>query len=121
MAQYDKAIALALKLITKYGTSIKVRRITDAVADPTKPWRVTGQTAVDATGVGVFLDYEQKAVDGETILRGDQKVLIAASGLTVAPAPKDRIVRGTEVWDVVSVQPLKPGDQIVMYEVQVRQ
>lgn len=122
MARFDSAIALALRLITKNGQAITLRHFTPgAPPDTDKPWVSGEPTPVDQDAVGVFLAYDQKYIDGETIRRGDQRVYIAADGVTTDPQLDGTILRGSEVWKIVNVGVLSPNGQKIMYDVQVRQ
>lgn len=125
MGEYDSAIALAQRLIAQKGTEVTLRTETPAAApDPTMPWRGGANTPTDQTVDAVFLDYEQKYIDGTTIRTGDQRVFMPAtdtSGAAIAPEVDSLVIRGTEVWRVVRPRPLAPGSQMVMFELQVRQ
>lgn len=129
MAQYDNAIALAKKLITKYGETFTLGTYTTAATpDPAKPWEPGPINRADQTVYGVFLDYMDKYVDGTMIQAGDMMVLMPnnrsdGTALTSTPTPDDLIIRtgfGFQNWSIVNVKPLRPGAQMVMYELQVR-
>lgn len=122
MARFDSAIALAKKLIKKNGQAVTLRGFTAGVApDPAKPWKPGGNVAADQTIEAVFLDYEQRYIDGQTIRMGDQRVFMPAEGLTAPPEVEGLVLRGLEVWKVIAVKPLNPNGQAIMYELQVRQ
>lgn len=122
MARFDSAIALAKKLIKKNGQAVTLRGFTAGAApDPTKPWKPGGNVAADQTIEAVFLDYEQRYIDGQTIRMGDQRVFMPAEGLTAPPEVEGLVLRGSEVWKVIAVKPLNPNGQAIMYELQVRQ
>ena len=77
MARFDSAIALAKKLIKKNGQAVTLRGFTAGAApDPAKPWKPGGNVAADQTIEAVFLDYEQRYIDGQTIRMGDQRVFL---------------------------------------------
>ncbi len=122
MARFDSAIALAKKLIKKNGQLVTLRGFTAGAApDPAKPWKPGAPAAQDQTIEAVFLDYEQRYIDGQTIRTGDQRVFMPAEGLTAPPEVEGLVLRGTEVWKVIAVKPLNPNGQAIMYELQVRQ
>lgn len=122
MARFDSAIALAKKLIKKNGQAVTLRGFTAGAApDPTKPWKPGGNVAADQPIEAVFLDYEQRYIDGQTIRMGDQRVFMPADGLTAPPEVEGLVLRGSEVWKVIAVKPLNPNGQAIMYELQVRQ
>lgn len=125
MARFDSAIALAKRLIAKNGQDVTLRSFTaTAPADPAKPWKPGGNTPVNATVKAVFLDYEQKYVDGTVIQMGDQKVYMPSydtSNNLIAPEREGQVLRGAEVWKIVNIKPLNPNGQAIMFELQVRQ
>lgn len=122
MARFDSAIALAKRLITKNGQAVTLRTFTQVEGtDPNKPWKPGGKVQQDLPAVAVFLDYEQKYVDGDTVRMGDQRVFVPASGLTTAPEVDGVVLRGSEQWKIITIKPLNPNGQQIMYELQVRQ
>jgi hypothetical protein len=122
MGRFDSAIAVAKKLISKNGQTVTLRGFSGtAGADPAKPWKPGVPAAQDQTIEAVFLDYEQRYIDGQTIRMGDQRVFMPAEGLTAPPEVEGLVLRGTEVWKVIAVKPLNPNGQAIMYELQVRQ
>lgn len=121
MARFDSAIALAKRLIAKNGQTVTLRGFEQVPGDPDQPWKPGGNVAVDQPIEAVFLDYEQKYVDGTTIQAGDQRVFMPAEGLTSPPEREGMVLRGAEVWKIITVKPLNPNGQAIMYEIQVRQ
>ncbi len=122
MARFDSAIALAKKLIAKNGQMVTLRGYVEGdAADPDKPWRPGAAVPSNQPIEAVFLDYEQKYIDGETVRTGDQRVFIPAEGLSTPPDPRGTILRGSEVWKIIGLKPLNPNGQAIMYEAQVRQ
>lgn len=138
MSQFDNFITLAKRLIAKNGRDVNLLQETATIPDSTKPWRVATSTAVDPlNGVkAVFLEYseyllgQQKDPDSsdqgterDTIKRGDKVCLIASDDEQIQKADirhYDRIEDGGETWVIVNMKPLQPGEQIIMYEIQVR-
>ncbi len=122
MARFDSVIALAKRLISKNGQTVTLRSFNaETPLDPEKPWKPGNNTAVDQTIEAVFLGYEQRYIDGETIRAGDQRVFISAKGLTVPPEIEGLVLRGSELWKIISIKPLNPNGQVILYELQVRQ
>lgn len=124
MAQFDNQIATAKRLIDKYGeTSVHRRTVDGSPADPSQPWNPGTPVSTDTSVSAVWLNYDQQRVDGQTIKTGDQEVLIPGSDLDAAPdASTDVLIRASgEQWSIVSVEPLSPNGQLILYTVQVRQ
>lgn len=127
MGELDWAVALAKELIKKYGQVATLRALgRPAIPDPAKPHRPGPPTVADNSVDCVFLDYEQKYIDGTVIRMGDQRVYMpstATDGVTpVTPDVDGLVLRGTaKPWKIVSVKPLNPNGQQIMYDLQVRQ
>lgn len=125
MAGYDSVIALAKRLITKKGQEVALRGFTTGTApDPAKPWEPGANSVSDQTVSAVFLDYEQKYVDGTMIRTGDQIVYMPSTDVldvAIAPQVDGLVLRGAEVWEIVNSRPLNPAGQPIMYVLQVRQ
>lgn len=125
MARFDKAIALAERLIAKNGQDVTLRGFTaGAPPDPNKPWEPGTNTPGDQTIKAVFIGYEQKYIDGETVRTGDQQVFMPANDNEGDPAfveIEGLVLRGAEVWKIISAKPLNPNGQLIMFELQVRQ
>lgn len=128
MAEYDAQIASALRLITKKGRAITLRRDGGTVlVDAARPELGFTASTTDYATVGVFLLFNSKEINGTTVLEGDQTVLIPASGLAITPGVSDKLFDGstvettTPVWKIAKVQTQKPGSQEIMHELQIRQ
>lgn len=121
MGQFDSAIELADRLITKNGMPITLRHRTLAAAASDTPWEPGAATVTDTTVDGVFLNYNRKDVDGDVIKQGDQYVYIAAKNLSSVPSIDDLLIRDTEVWKIVNIEELRPNSQRILYTAQVRQ
>ncbi len=122
MARFDSVIALAKKLIKKNGQLVTLRGFAVSPGtNPDQPWRPGEPAPADQPIEAVFLDYEQKYIDGETVRMGDQRVFMPAEGLTSPPEQNGQVLRGAEVWKIITIKPLNPNGQAIMYELQVRQ
>jgi len=125
MAEYDKALALALRLITKKGRACSIRQAADpTVADADKPWRATKAAPTDIPAVCVLLPWGtmgDKYLPGTEVQVGDQLAFIPASGLTAGPELRDTLVFGSEKpWAVVARDVLAPDGVPILYTMQVR-
>lgn len=118
MAEYDSAIALAKKLIDKKGRQINVRRTT--LVDGPNPLDPPTQTNTDYPVRAVFLDYEQSLINETLIKVGDQRCLIPAIDVPISISTADLIIDGSSVYSIKNDGILKPGDQVIIYDLQVR-
>ena len=133
MAQYDKSIVLATRLIAKFGGPAVLRRFSDAsTPDADKPWRKTPGTppSDDEDVSAVFLNFGDMGRSGERYNRdwniqvGDKLVFISGGDLAAPPELRDRIYRDgggadDEGWSISKVQTLDPNGQQILYELQV--
>lgn len=114
----------ALPLIDKYGTAMKLVRVTPGTYDP-----VTGESTGDVTNEldcsGVFITFEEGATfssSGQSIssnvLAGDRLILLEASRQAVREDDKLKIAG--VVWTIISLESIAPGDVPVVYIVHVR-
>ena len=134
MAQFDNSIALATRLVAKFGAPALLRRYSDAsVPDATKPWRrAPGQPPSDDEAVqAVFLNFGDMGLAGERynsdwdIQTGDKLVMVSGGSLDDPPELRDRIYRDgggpdDEGWSISKVKTLDPNGQKVLYEMQAR-
>jgi hypothetical protein len=144
MTEYSSVVALAKKLITKKGRSgVSLYRGTpNTPANPARPWKldVTVADQLIASGLhALFLD--QREVRGD---RGDAGLEIALRSVVYMPdsllpgattigyfipselsgqalKTGDLVVTGTNRYSVIECKPLKPGDELVLYVVQLKE
>ncbi|MEE8518140.1 MAG: hypothetical protein V3S98_03330 [Dehalococcoidia bacterium] len=121
MADFVALAATALRLITANGRAISIRKVTTAAPpDAAKPWEPGSESVADTATIGVFLDTERSFISGGLIPTDQSILLIAADGLAVTPINKDRIVDGSDVWEITNVETLKPGAIVLLYELMVK-
>jgi hypothetical protein len=70
-------------------------------------------------------NYRDTEIDGSAIKRGDQRVIIPAIDLAIEPdSETDVLAMGAipnEItYQIVTVQPISPGDEIAAWKVQLR-
>lgn len=85
-----------------------------------------GQSTTSETVQGAVENYSSREIDGTTVLRGDLKWTIAAKDID-EPRPNDLVDFGEETpdgkrirWTVVDPHPVYSGEQVALYEVQLR-
>jgi hypothetical protein len=82
------------------------------------PWQAAGAEASFPPMPCVIEGYHEREIDGESIRRGDRKVMLAATG--EAPRTGDRLVIGGRRWVAVDVAAEEPGGLPLFFVVQVR-
>lgn len=126
MTEYTSAIDLAARLIIKKGREVIFRhRETDtASVDEDRPWDKPAPLEGDQKLKMVFLDYDQKVIDGTKIKSKDKQVLMFAKGVRFTPTTKDFLIDlpkdGGKFWKILDVEILSPGEEAVMFTLQVR-
>lgn len=117
MSFYQNMAATSLRLLTKYGTSISLPRVTGGSVDPITGATVAG-TDASVTTTGLLKTYPDSLIDGTRILQGD-KVLILSN--EQEPLPSDTPTVDGENWTIIRIRTIKPDDSTpVIYMVQVR-
>lgn len=116
---YGPAVNTARRLIRKFGSKISI--VVTNSAPAAQGWKPGTPAPVTIEVDGVFVNYEQKFIDGTVIQQGDQKVIISASAEKIAPNVAGHIMRGSEKWNIKNIKPLNPGGTVIIYVAQVRQ
>lgn len=96
-------------------------RITSAGYDPVSGQEI--QAAIQSYSVKITPPekYREKEIDGTAIKQSDLKVYIAAQDLAVSPTARtDTLAVGSTVHNVVSVTAHFSGDQVCLWELQLR-
>lgn len=128
---YTRFRALAERLIEENGRTLQlVRKDQGNPVDSDKPWREsTGAADITFDVIGVFIDFESDEVDGTLVLRTDKRVLIADKSVTEegGSASNLKIEQYSDILDggiryaIVNPTVIEPGNQRIMYDLQVRQ
>jgi hypothetical protein len=120
MGRYDNQIATAQRLIQKDGQAVILRRMTDGTpADPAQPWKPGAPTVIDEICYIVFIpenrvNYETLHTYGITAVpRGNLVGLMAVQAFV--PKLKDRVIRGSQVYTIETIDTLAPNDQTILY------
>lgn len=119
MSFYSSLATRVLKIITKRGMSMTLRRTIAGMYTPATGINTVG-TSTDYPCKGLVLSYTSYERKGTTILDTDQKVMLAASDLTITPQNEDVLIISGNKTLIVSVDTLAPGGIPVLYTLQVR-
>jgi hypothetical protein len=120
MGQFDRQIALAQRLIKKYGEPCLWEPTgTPTTADPTKPWISADAAPVTPTPVSILFKRDNQDVfarltAGSNIESGGQKAIMAAN--SIVPSMTDSVVRsdGTKLA-LQSIDKLAPNGQVIVW------
>jgi hypothetical protein len=112
---YTGLASTATRLINKFGGDVTLRIKTEGTYNP-----ITGantDTFADTVVQGVKLNFVNSDIDGTLIRTGDVKVLI--DGL-FALTKDDKIIIGTDQYEIIKPMPLAPGDTRLVTTLQCR-
>lgn len=124
MTDYAKAAVRADQSLRRKGAAVVLRRPAPSEYDPEIGGIPPGGPDTDYTGTGIKFDYDAKMVDGTSILRGDQQMLLSPLQRDGTPMPKpscsDLIVIGAKKYAIKDVADLSPTDTSLLYTLQLR-
>lgn len=128
---YTRFRALAERLIEENGRTLQlVRKDQGNPTDPAKPWRgSTGADDITFDVIGVFIDFEKDDVDGTIVKRTDKRILVAdksvgdegGSAANLNIEDYSDVLDGSTRYRIVNPTVIEPGNQRIMYDLQVRQ
>lgn len=125
MSNFSDFIADAKELIAEEGRLVELRQEVQTAPDPLRPWRVISDISIAPLidVKSVFINYESKEIDGELVKRGDKKCLIASDDAVIQKADirhYSLIIDRGEEWVIWHMNILDPGDEVIMYTLQLR-
>jgi len=111
------------QLIKEHGMALTLRkRAAGAYNDDTGSVTTTN---TDYAVRGYFYDYTPDMVDGQSILRGDRRVVLdsvlIAGTATPEPDATDQIIGLGDTVNIVKVMEIKSGSATMCYQLQVRE
>lgn len=123
MGTYDKQVALAVRLITKYGQPVKVVKMVETPG--ANEWNAPTTVEELHDGTAVFLNYKTQTLAALKTVLGDvpagtKKVLLSAGNLDLKPNLKMYIRDAAGVtWDIQNIDDLAPNGQEILYDCRV--
>lgn len=123
-AFYDRMAATTLRLITEFGQGATLNDTTPGAYDPVTG-ETTGDTPITQPCQLMLLEYTAnesgiKYAEGSQVQNGDKKIMIAAQGLTWAPALTTTITADGAIWRVVNIKSSNPAGTPLVYEIHGR-
>jgi hypothetical protein len=108
----------ASKLITKFGGSITIRRVTTGAYNPTTG---TATPSVAETVIkGVLEDVTQSEVN-DLIRSSDKKLTIAAADLIFEPAVSDQVTVSGRILQCIRVNRIEQDNTAIVFEMFLRE
>ncbi|RKD68976.1 hypothetical protein [Rhizobium sp. WW_1] len=99
-ALYTRLQATAKRLIEKYGQTGAIKRIS-----PPDPIEGGEGSTISYPAKLVPMSYDQRYVDGTTILANDRQVYVSSVGLAVVPQVGDIVSAGGVDYRVINADP----------------
>lgn len=109
---------LAKFSINDFGAVVTLRKVDTENYDPTTGDLSTGAT--DYPTKGLIDHYGEYFIAQGLAAAGDRKVTLAASNLNVTPVQGDKIIIGTEVFDIVNVHTEFYADSPIIHTLHIR-
>jgi hypothetical protein len=117
----DKLVPKAYELIEKFGKVVSFISGPPASGyDPTTGKNATFTADTYSVKVTPPQEYEQKYIDGDLIQVGDVQIFLAAQNLTFTPKNGMDVTIDSENWKIVSFGKIYTGEQVALYEFQLR-
>lgn len=110
---YAPIAATALRLVERFGRPLALRTLTKSG----DAWNPTVSES-DATVTGIVRQYTSREAASDGVIPSRDQLAIFAGNVT--PSAGQRLVDGNRVFEIVSVQTVKPGDTVLAHFVQVR-
>ncbi len=104
-------------MIKKYGYTLSLVRPAGAGIDPKTGDRLADASPQIFTVTGIDQQYKQSEIDGTVIQTGDKKILLTAE---TAPEQGDHLTDGVDRWNIITITPVKPAREVLLYSLQVR-
>lgn len=104
-------------LIKKYGYSLSLVRPAKSGIDPATGDRMAGEDSLLYSVTGIDQQYRQSEIDGTLIKTGDKKILLTAE---TVPEQGDYLTDGLSRWNIITITPVKPANDVLLYSLQVR-
>jgi hypothetical protein len=111
---------IASRLIKKHGQAAVIMRPGEEVQDEYGGISRGPDTSHPVTILSATYAIELQLVAGGLIGVGDQRIFVAADGLSIEPATSDKLqIDGIE-YRTIRVSPLAPAGDVIFWEMQVR-
>jgi len=108
----------ASKLMSKFGGSVTIRRVTTGGYNPTTG--TATPSISDTTVKGVLEDVQQREVN-DLIRSSDKKLTIAAADLSFEPAVSDQISVSGRVFQCIQVNRIEQDNTAIVFEIYLRE
>ncbi len=117
----DRMVPKALELINLYGQSAVFADPATKTYDPTTGLTSEGSVTNRTHKVTPPEPYDKRWIDGDLIQQNDIRIYLPASGLAFTPFKGQKVtLLTTKVFRIVSVKPIYSGEDIAVFDLQLR-
>lgn len=116
-AFYAEMLATANELLDFFGQSGTAIVPGATTGDAFNP---TPGTPASSSIILVEIDFQQKEIDGTTVLQGDKRLIIKADAPSLIPSSTQISYGGVTHQVIGPVVPLNPGGTLMIYTAHVR-
>lgn len=125
MTEYTNIRATAKRLIAKKGRLVTFTKQDRTPLDADRPWLGVGTNDTAITVKAAFIAYEAEDVDGDNIRFSDKRALVSAQAVEEANSSAnletfDFVNDGGVKWKIQKVDAINPGDEDIVFDVQLR-
>ena len=115
----DRLVPLALELVAKFGKVVTFKEVTKDYTAATGDVVESGVTN-HSVKVTPPEKYDDALINGDLIQIGDTKISLPKSGLLFTPIRGMQVTIDSITWKIEKVSPIYTGEQIALYELQLR-
>ena len=118
MTFYSNMLNTADSLISTYGRDVTIRREKNDT-EKANPWEGYESEVTTYATQAVFMDDVPKNDDGTLVKREFQTCLVPAKGLTFTIELSDKVVDGSDEYEILDIHKVQPGDTLLMYKLRI--
>lgn len=106
------------------GDTRQVRIVSEGVLDPLNPGAGKPRTTTDTDVEALLYDYEDRYINGASVLEGDRQAIIDIAPLTGAQVaalePGNFLIDGSKIYSIVRATPIEAAGITVTVVLQIR-
>lgn len=106
-------------IFTEEGQTLTLVHITPGAFDADTQ-EAAAATESEEAFIGIVRNYDQRLIDGRTVLVSDRTVLVDPSTVSSAPSGLDQIEIDSVRHQIVNVRTIDPSGDVLAYDCQIR-
>lgn len=109
---YNRAIATAKRLIRENGREMRLISTTETG----NPWEEQTVTETETVFMAAQTEFSQADQTKWVIATGDIKILIAGNQLSTTPYVNQRLIDGTDEYQVKNIETVRVGEPVILWK-----